>query len=97
MQSGIFILLVTVFLFACSQQPAAKKLLPKTVKQMTINEAKTFYTECTKYSSVTDPRVPYSPDDCMALDMKIRAAAKDASWAEASRYKPHPVGQPLLH
>uniref|UniRef100_UPI0039F68066 membrane lipoprotein lipid attachment site-containing protein n=1 Tax=Sulfuriferula sp. GW6 TaxID=3345112 RepID=UPI0039F68066 len=93
MRKTLFILFAIATLAGCSPTPPQKQSLPKPVDQMTGDEAKQLYSECTKYGSVTDPRVPFAPEDCAHLYARMNAA----DLAAAGKYKGSGVGQPVLH
>lgn len=93
MRARLLTFFVVVFLSACSPQPVPKQSLPKAVAQMSGDEARALYKECSKYGSPDDPRIIYSNEDCVSLHARMNSA----DWAAASKNKGVGVGQPILH
>ncbi len=90
----VYFAILAAFVAGCSKQPVAssKQPLPIPASEMTLAQAKSYEARCFQYGSLSDPRVPYSVEDCQAVYRR----ADDLTWRQPPA-PTKPVGQPLLH
>ena len=93
MRENLILLFAIAALAGCSPATPRKQPLPKPVDQMTSDEARQLFSECTKYGAVSDPRVLFAPEDCSRLYARMNAAG----FADSAKHKGGGVGQPVLH